>query len=406
MKKNSFIFLIITIIFFTGVAKTYGQFYYDPARHCYVDESTDECIPNTILSALPFLRIVPDARGAALGDAGIAISPDPSAMHFNAAKLAMSEKEFEISTTYTPWLKNLGLNDIYLAYLAGYNKFDKIQAIGYSIRYFSLGELDYRNKAGDKTGTGNPSEFEVAMSYSRKMSDKLSAGLTGKFIYSNLAAGQNVNGVAIDIAHSFAVDISLFYKTKMNLGGYKTKLNTGLTISNVGSPITYTRANSEDKDFLPQNLGLGTSLDMQFDDYNSISFILDFNKLLLPTPVLEKDTTGEYIYKKPKGLSPITAALSSFSDAEGGLTEELREINTSVGVEYWYDKQFAIRAGYFYEHPLKGDRQFLTLGLGLNYNVYGMSISYLVPTNNTRNPLDGTLRFSFSMDFTKNKFKE
>ena len=402
MKKNTFAILIFTIISFAGIAKPYGPpnktFYYDPARHCYVDESTDECIPNTILSALPFLRIVPDARGAALGDAGIAISPDPSAMHFNAAKLAMSEKEFEVSTTYTPWLKNLGLNDIYLAYLSGYNKFDKIQAIGYSIRYFSLGELDFRNSDGVNTGHGNPAEFEVAMSYSRKMSDKFAAGLTGKFIYSNLAAGQEVDGIAIETAKAFAIDISLFYKTKMNLGGYKTNLNTGLTISNVGSTITYTK--STDKDFLPQNLGLGTSMDMQFDDYNSISFILDFNKLLLPTPVL--DSTG---YKKFQG-SPISAALSSFSDAEGGFTEELREISTSVGVEYWYDKQFAIRAGYFYEHPLKGDRQFLTLGLGLNYNVYGMSISYLVPTNNTRNPLDGTLRFSFSMDFTKDKFKE
>ncbi len=403
MKKNTFAFIIITMFLLTGISKTYGQFSYDPSRHCYIDESTDECIPNTILSALPFLRIVPDARGAALGDAGIAISADPSAMHFNAAKLAMSEKEFEVSTTYTPWLKNLGLNDIYLAYLTGYNKFDKIQAIGYSIRYFSLGELEYRNNSGDITGTGNPSEFEIALSYSRKLSNKFAAGLTGKFIYSNLAAGQNVDGVAIETAKSFAVDISLFYKTKVNLGGYKTKFNTGLTISNIGSPITYT--GSKDKDFLPQNLGIGTSLDMQFDDYNSISFILDFNKLLLPTPVLEIDSSGQYHYKKFDG-SPIDAALASFTDAEGGFTEEIREISTSVGIEYWYDKQFAIRAGYFYEHPLKGDRQFLTLGLGLNYNVYGMSLSYLVPTNNTRNPLDGTLRFSFTMDFTKDKFKE
>ena len=403
MKKNLIILLLISIASIVGIKSASAQTSYDPTRHCYIDESTDECIPNTILSALPFLRIVPDARGAALGDAGIAISADPSAMHFNAAKLAMSEKEFELSTTYTPWLKNLGLNDIYLAYLSGYNKFDKIQAIGYSIRYFSLGELEYRNNTGDITGTGNPSEFEVALSYARKLSNKFSAGLTGKFVYSNLAEGQRVDGIAIESAKAFAIDISLFYKTKFDLGGYKTKLNTGLTISNIGSPITYTK--STDKDFLPQNLGLGTSLDMQFDDYNSISFILDFNKLLLPTPVLEIDSSGTYRYIKFDG-SPIDAALHSFTDAEGGFTEELREISTSIGVEYWYDKQFAIRAGYFYEHPLKGDRQFLTLGLGLNYNVYGMSISYLVPTNNTRNPLDGTLRFSFSMDFTKERFKE
>lgn len=388
--------LIITVLFLAIFSSLEAQ--YDPIRHCYVDISTDECIPNTILSALPFLRIVPDARGAALGDAGIAISADPSAIHFNAAKLAMSEKEFEISTTYTPWLKNLGLNDIYLAYLSGYNKFDKMQAIGYSIRFFSLGEIEYRDDQSNITGSGNPSEFELALSYSRKLSKKLSAALTGKFVYSNLAEGQTVDGIAIKAAKAFAADLSFFYKSKIDLGGYDSKLNIGMTISNIGNKITYTE--STDKDFLPQNLGIGTSLDMKFDDYNTISFILDFNKLLLPTPIY-----NDGIYERYEG-SPISAALSSFTDAEGGFVEEMREISPSIGVEYWYDQQFAIRAGYFYEHELKGDRQFLTLGLGLNYNVYGMSLSYLVPTNNTRNPLDGTLRFTFAMDFTKNKYKE
>lgn len=397
MKKTIIATLFILFISLFINTKTYAQVSYDAVRHCYVDEATDECIPNTILSALPFLRIVPDARGAALGDAGIAISADPSAMHFNAAKLAMSEKEFEVSTTYTPWLKNLGLNDIYLAYLSGYNKFNKMQAIGYSIRYFSLGEIEYRNDQSDITGTGNPSEFEVALSYSRKMSAKFAAALTGKFIYSNLAEGQRVDGIAIKAAKAFATDISMFYKTKMDLGGYKSNLNVGLSVTNIGNKITYTE--STEKDFLPQNLGLGASLEMNFDDYNSMSFIVDLNKLLLPTPVIG-DTIDRF------DGSPISAAIKSFGDAPGGFTEEMREISYSLGVEYWYDKQFAIRAGYYYEHPLKGDRQFLTLGLGLNYNVYGMSLSYLVPTNNTRNPLDGTLRFTFAMDFTKNNFKE
>ncbi len=396
MKSTLF---TVIIVFVLGIISTIDAqpLKYDPGRHCYVDPSTDECLPNTILSSLPFLRIVPDARGASLGDAGIAISPDPSAMHFNAAKLAMSEKEFEISTTYTPWLKNLGLNDIYLAYLSGYNKFDKLQAIGYSIRFFSLGEIEYRNDNGQLSGTGNPNEFEAAIAYARKLTDNFSGALTGKFVYSNLAEGQRVQGVLISAATAFAADISLFYKTKISLGGYKSKLNLGLTLSNLGNSISYTE--STNKDYLPQNLGLGGNLELEFDDYNTMSFILDLNKMLLPTPDLGDTST---IYRE----SPVSAAINSFSDAPGGFVEEMREINYNIGIEYWYDKQFAIRAGYFYEHPLKGDRQFLTLGLGLNYNVYGMSISYLVPTNNVRNPLDGTLRFTFAMDFTKEKYKE
>ncbi|MGE5356274.1 MAG: type IX secretion system outer membrane channel protein PorV [Deltaproteobacteria bacterium] len=389
--------LTLLSLLFIGISAT-GQITYSPDKKCYIDPSTKECIPNTILSSLPFLTIVPDARGAALGDAGIAISPDPSAMHFNAAKIAMSEKEFELSTTYTPWLKNLGLNDIYLAYLSGYNKFDKLQGIGYSIRYFSLGEIQFTNEDRQNIGTGNPNEFEVAVAYSRKLSDNFSAALTGKFVYSNLAEGQRVDGILIEAATAFAADLSMYYRKKVNIGDYKSKLNLGLAITNLGNKISYTK-DADTKEYLPQSLGLGAALEIPFDDYNTITLTADLNKLLLPTP----DTTkASRTYDK----SPITAAIESFSDAPGGFTEEMREITYSVGAEYWYDKQFAIRAGYFYEHPLKGDRQFLTLGLGVRYNVYSMGVSYLVPTNSTRNPLDGTLRFTFGMDFTKNKFKE
>jgi hypothetical protein len=397
MKFKSLTLILLIIIGLSSTA--HADIIYDPSRHCYVDESTGECIPNTILSSLPFLTIIPDARGAALGDAGIAISPDPSAMHFNAAKIAMSEKEFELSTTYTPWLKNLGLNDIYLAYLSGYNKFDKLQGIGYSIRYFSLGEIQFTNSDRENIGTGNPNEFEVAVAYARKLSDNFSAALTGKFVYSNLAEGQRVDGVLIEAATAFAADLSMYYKSKVNIGDYKSKLTMGLTLSNLGNKITYTK-DADTKEYLPQNLGIGAALEIPFDDYNTITLTADLNKLLLPTPTI--DTSGIVKYNE----SPITAALESFSDAPGGFVEEMREITYSLGAEYWYDKQFAIRAGYFYEHPLKGDRQFLTLGLGLRYNVYSMGVSYLVPTNSVRNPLDGTLRFTFSMDFTKTKYKE
>ena len=302
------IFIIAVIALFNMMSISLFSQIYDPARHCFIDESTDECIPNTILSAMPFLRIVPDARGAALGDAGIAISPDPSAMHFNAAKLAMSEKEFELSLTYTPWLKNLGLNDLYLGYLAGYNKFDKLQAVGYSIRYFSYGEIPYTNVDGISMGTGNPLEFEVSAAYARKLSKKLAAALTAKFIYSNLAENQRVNGVLIKSATAFAVDLSLYYKTKMNLGGYKSKFTAGITLSELGNAITYT--DNKDKDYLPQNLGLGSAVEMAFDDYNTMTFVLELNKMLLPTPNLT-DTARFH-------GSTFTAAIESFADAPGG----------------------------------------------------------------------------------------
>lgn len=394
MKTTNFIFFVLILFIFSY--NSFSQGVYNAAKHCYVDPSTDECYTNPIFSSLPFLTIVPDARGAALGDAGIAISPDPSAMHFNAAKLASSDKSFEMSATYTPWLKSLGLNDIFLAYLSGYNKFDKLQAIGYSIRYFSLGEIQYMLDKDTPTGVGNPSEFEAAVSYSRKLSNNFSAALTGKFVYSNLAQGQRVDGRLIEVATAFATDISTYYTKKLTLGNYKSKLNLGLVVTNLGNKITYTK-DSNIKEYLPQNIGLGSALEMAFDQYNTMTLTCDFNKLLLPTPD-GGNLTPEY--------SPIEAAVNSFSDAPGGFTEEMREINFRLGLEYWYDKQFAIRAGYFYEHPLKGDRQYLTLGLGLKYNIYSMNISYLVPTNSTKNPLDGTLRFTFGMDFTKTGYKD
>lgn len=393
MKSKQILLIAFAAILFLSFklnaqSNNYGS--YDPVKKCVVDSNGD-CIPNTILSAVPFLRIIPDARSGALGDAGLAITPDANAMHFNASKLAFAEEDFEVSATYTPWLKNLGLNDVYLAYLSGYNKIGKLQAIGYSLRFFSLGEIDFRDEDGNPAGFGKPREFEIAGAYARKLSDNFSAAVSAKYIYSNLASGQNVSGIDIKTAHGFATDISMYYRTKTKLGDYPTDLTFGLAITNLGSKISYSE--SVDKDYIPANFGLGTALDVNFDDYNSMTFTLDINKLLLPTP----DTTAT----KFDGSS-IEAALRSWSDAPGGITEELRELYYSFGVEYWYDKQFAVRAGYFYENPLKGDRQFLTVGVGIKYNVYGMNLSYLVPTNNRRNPLDNTLRFSLIFNFDRN----
>jgi hypothetical protein len=383
-KIISILILLFTTISFTNTS--YAQ-YWDPNKKCVAD-AAGECIPNTILSAVPFLRIVPDARSGGMGDAGLAISPDANAMHFNASKLAFAEGSTELSATYTPWLRDLGLNDVYLAYLSGYHSLGKLQAVGFNLRFFSLGEIEFRDEDSNPAGFGKPREFELSGAYARKLTDNFSAAVTARYIYSNLATGQNVSGIDIKTAHGFATDISFYRKSTVKLGNYNADLNIGFALSNLGSKISYSQ--SVDKDFIPANIGLGAALDLHFDLYNTITFTLDLNKLLLPTP----DTTGH----KFDGSS-IEAALRSFGDAPGGFVEELREFYYSIGVEYWYDKQFAVRAGYFYENPLKGDRQFLTVGVGIKYNVYGMNLSYLVPTNNRRNPLDNTLRFSLLMDF-------
>jgi len=307
-------------------------------------------------------------------------------------------------------LRNLGLQDVYLTYLSGYKKVDDLQSLGFGLRFFSLGEINFTDFDGNPSGTGKPREIEFAVSYNRKLSENLSAGLTAKYIYSNLASGQQVSGIPISSANAFAADISFTYVKEGNLTAYGSQWTFGGAISNMGSKVTYTR--SEFRDFLPANLGLGAGLLLNLDEYNSISFHLDVNKLLVPSPIsptilddnggpienpeYDANGNGEPDYKEK---STFGAIFGSFSDAQGGFSEELREFNMSLGIEYWYSKQFAVRAGYYYEHPQKGDRQFLTVGAGLKYNVFAIDISYLVPTNNRRNPLDNTLRFTLQFDF-------
>ncbi len=353
-----------------------------------------DCI-NTIFTAVPFLRINPDARSGAMGDVGIGISPDANSMHFNASKLAFTEKDLSIAANYTPWLRNLGLNDVYLAYLTGYKKLDEFQTLGIGLRYFSLGNIQYTGLQGEPRGTGRPNEFELSAAYARKLSDQFSVGITGKFIYSNLASGQEVDGNIIDPGIAGAADISATYIKKLKFNERPSVLRIGAVVSNVGSKITYT--NSQKRDFLPANLGLGAAWEMQLDDHNSLTLALDINKLLVPTPDtldLDNDNRPDY-----RDKSPIEGLFSSFGDAPGGFNEEMRELYYSLGIEYWYDQQFALRAGYFFEDITKGGRRYFTLGLGVKYNIFGINISYLVPTTSQRNPLDNTLRFSMLFDF-------
>jgi hypothetical protein len=353
---------------------------------------------NTVVSAVPFLRIISDARSGAMGDAGIAVSADPNAMHFNASKLVFSDQSLGLAATYTPWLRSIGLNDVYLAYLTGFKKIDDLQTVGFGLRYFSLGSIQFTDPNGTPLNTGRPNEFELSGAYARKLSEKLSAAVTGKFIYSNLAAGNIVNGEVIEPGIAGAADFSMTYKTPIKVSKGESDLTIGLAITNIGSKITYT--NSLFRDFLPANFGLGGAWTFNFDTHNSLTFTTDINKMLVPTPCqgldCDQDRDGRADYKD---VSPVSAIFSSWTDAPEGLSEEIKEFTYSVGTEYWYDKQFAVRAGYFSEHRQKGNRKFFTVGLGLKYNLFGLNFSYLVPTTSRRNPLDNTLRFSMLFNF-------
>lgn len=357
---------------------------------------------NSIITAVPFLRIVPDARAGAMGDVGIATSPDPNAMHFNSSKLPFAESDYSVGVTYTPWLRSLGLTDVYLAYLSGYAKFGdkKDQAVGFGLRYFSLGQINFTDNSGGSLGTGRPNEFELNLGYVRKLSDYLSVGIGGKFIYSNLASGQTANNVEIKPGITGAADLSFTFTKPIKISGMSAKTTTGIAITNIGPKLSYT--NSIKKDYLPTNFAIGTGLEMDFDEYNSLGFFMDFNKLMVPTPPhdpKDKDGNGQPDYKQ-QGI--VEAMFNSFGDAPGGFSEELREFSVSTGIEYWYDKQFAVRGGYFWEHATKGNRQYLTIGLGLKYQIFNLNFSYLVPTSNQRNPLDNTLRFSLLFDIGNN----
>lgn len=385
---------------------------FDPIKGCVVD-ANGECISNTVITAMPFLRIAPDARAGAMGDVGIATSPTSNSIHHNASNLAFSNDQNGLSLTYTPWLQDLNLDDVYLLYLSGFYKIDELQTIGASFRYFSLGDIQFRDNQGGELGIGMPREAEAAITYSRKLGDNFSAALTGKYIYSNLATGQSVGPLGsqnVQTASSFAADVSLTYKKPMKLGDYNAEMTYGLAMSNIGSKVSYLQ-DSEFKDFIPTNLGLGAALKLDLDQYNQMTFSIELNKLMIPSPVSSKilnedgtesvnpkwDEDGDGIADyRQKAL--FAGMFGSFGDAQGGFKEELKELNISAGIEYWYNNQVALRAGYFYEHPEKGDRKFLTVGLGLKYNIFGFDLSYLVPTNNRRTPLDNTLRFGLSFD--------
>lgn len=356
-----------------------------------VEAQTTEKI-NVVTSAVPFLRISPDARAGGMGDVGIATAPDANSGFWNLAKTPFATKRTGLALTYTPWLKDLGLNDVYLASLAGYHQLDEEQSLSASIRYFSLGNIQFTDFAGNDLQSFRPREFAVDLGYSRKINSKLGVGVALRFINSNLAGGQAVNGVSYKAGSAVAADLSLFHN---GLNSKGQGLNWGVTLSNLGSKISYT-SNAQQKDYIPANLGIGLAYTTVLDEMNTLTFGLDINKLMVPTPPALGDSAGLVAYRSKSVISSWT---SSFGDA-GSFGEELKEYQISLGAEYVYNDQFSLRAGYFYEDKAKGNRKYFTLGAGVKYNVFGMNFSYLIPSGNgvNRNPLSNTLRFSMIFD--------
>jgi hypothetical protein len=334
---------------------------------------------NAITTAVPFLAISPDARHAALGDAGVASSPDANSSYWNAAKLVFIDKKYGGTISYTPWLGKI-VNDMSISYLSGFYKINREQAVSMSIKYFDLGDISFRTASNDPLGDFNPRELAADVTYSRMLSEELSIGGTGRYIYSNLTGA--FAGIDARPAHSVAVDFGVYYRKELQSARNST-LALGATVTNIGGRISYTDATN--KNYLPTNLRLGGAYTTQLDPYNSITFLLDFNKLMVPSPNPRRDTLN---------ISYLNSLFSSFSDAPGGAKEELQEVMTSVGIEYWYNEIFAGRIGYFNEAKNKGNRKYMTLGLGFRKDRFGIDVAYLVPTNKREHPLAETIRFT------------
>lgn len=372
---------------------------------------------NTITTAVPFLMIAPDSKQGGMGEVGAATPADGNSIHWNVAKMAFAEKKGGAAISVTPWLKQL-VPDIYLYYVAGYGKISKTQTIGASLRYFSLGNITFTDIVGNTTGQFRPNEFAVDLAYSQKLSKTFSAGLAARYIRSNLTGNYTLsNGQPTKPGTSVAVDVGLYYQSqKLKINDKKATATLGLVVSNIGQKISY----SVKKDFIPINLRLGGGLKFDIDETNTFGIYGDLNKLLVPTqPVYKKaldslgnetavdaiDNNGNKIIAagKDPNVPVAKGMLQSFNDAPGGTSEELKEINYSIGFEYWYAKTFAVRAGYFNEAKTKGNRKFFTAGIGLRYNVFGLDMAYLIPITQ-RNPLQNTLRFTLTFDF--DAFKE
>jgi len=358
---------------------------------------------NAVYTTVPYLTIAPDSRGGAMGDLGAATSPDVNSQNWNAAKFAHIKEKAGVTISFTPWLRNI-VNDINLGYLAGFYKFDEKQTVSASLRYFSLGEVVFRNDVGDYVRTAKPNEFSIDAGYSRLLSDYFSGAVVLRFIRSDISGGSGITD-EYNPGYSFAADLGFYYQHPLSIAKQNGEIAWGVNFSNLGTKISYTEGS--DKQFIPANLRLGARYTLTIDEYNSISAAFDLSKLLVPTPPLyyndSTDADGNQVVqygRKPPTSLPLSW-IQSFYDAPGGFNEEMKEIMYSIGLEYWYRNQFAMRAGYFHESESKGNRKYFAAGIGLKLNVFFIDFSYLISTSGRSNPLANTMRFTLGFNFNE-----
>lgn len=371
----------------------------------YADNDIKDNEFNPVHTGVTTLGITPDARGSAMGNLGAATDPDINSQFWNPSKYAFAYSNGGLGISYTPWLRKL-VNDIFLADLSGYMKLGSgdNQALSASFRYFSLGEVTSNDDVGTVIQTINPYELSFDVGYSRKLSEKFSMGVVLRYIYSDLSYDDVYSGEQNTAASAFAADLSGYFVSYPMVGRNECQFAGGFNISNIGSKVSYNHGNNNA--FLPTNLRLGANFMFPLADYNTLAFGLDLNKLLVPAKPrssnYDMDTQeGQEQFEKDlddwENMSPITGIFKSFSDAPGGIKEELQEINFSLGAEYAYNQQFFARAGYYYENANKGGRSYFGIGAGFSLNVVRLDASYMIATAQS-SPLDQTLRFTLSFD--------
>lgn len=407
-------FLVSALLVMLGV-QSYAQ--------SYNQLSGQTITPNVITTAVPFVSIAPDARGGSMGDCGVSSEPDVYSMNYNPAKYSFLESDMSIGLGYSPWLHNL-VPDMNLAYLAFAKKLNPESAIGATLRYFSCGEIKFTDINNTDLGTYKPNEWALDVTYSRMLTDYLSGAVSGRFILSNLTQGITDGS---SVGWSVAADVAVYYKRPVEwFRDMDADISWGVCINNIGSKVSYNNS-SVKKDFIPTTLRFGPGLKLKLDEYNSLGFMVDVTKLLVPTPPIYKlGPNGQPVHDENNQLvieagmsddvSVMMGIIQSFYDAPGcsyndygelvywgKFYEELCEYNVGVGIEYWYNNIFSVRAGYFNETAMKGNRKFVTLGAALKYNVFGLDVSYLVPVNGTigTNPLENTLRFNLTYSLAK-----